>query len=228
MNQAVGTICDAFSFGGGHSGAPSVAVNGPWLNNAPNHRRGQPYLKYGKTSDMVRPGPAMTWLLIDADAESLNDAGFGVGMMTAEWIDWPGTYRNYACGSAFADGHSEIQKWKAPRTKVGGLRGPQARPRQCGLALDCRTYLLKASLFFKRIGVRWPVSAGATGASSPCIKWSVKGLVPHEHRADSPCVSKRPPPPFRGYPASDGRAKVDAGNRNQSKITRCLAVQTWD
>ena len=120
MNQAVGTICGAYNSGGGHSGAPTLAVNGPWLNNAHNHRRGQPYLTYGKTSDMVSPGPAKTWVLIDEDAESLNDGGFGVGMAASEWIDWPGTYHNNACGFAFADGHSEIHKWKDARTKVVG------------------------------------------------------------------------------------------------------------
>ena len=68
--------------------------------------------------DFVDPGPASTWVLLDEDADSLNDAGFAVGMMTAEWIDWPGTYHNFACGFAFADGHSEVHKWKDGRTKV--------------------------------------------------------------------------------------------------------------
>ena len=33
-------------------------------------------------------------------------------------IDWPATYHNLAAGIAFLDGHSEIHKWKDPRTKV--------------------------------------------------------------------------------------------------------------
>ena len=39
-------------------------------------------------------------------------------MNTPEWIDWPGTYHNIACGFAFADGHSEIHKWKQSSTIV--------------------------------------------------------------------------------------------------------------
>ena len=30
--------------------------------------------------------------------------------------DWPGGYHNSAGGLSFADGHSEIRKWKDPRT----------------------------------------------------------------------------------------------------------------
>ena len=74
---------------------------------------------------MTRPGPAKTWVLLDEDYYSLNDAGFAVGMVGAEWIDWPGTYHNNACGFAFADGHSEIHKWLEGSTKV--IRGNVSR-----------------------------------------------------------------------------------------------------
>jgi prepilin-type processing-associated H-X9-DG protein len=120
MSQAVGTVCDAFGGGGGHSGEPGRRTNGPWLDNNHGHRSGQPFRTYGKESDFVDPGPSMTWVLIDEDADSLNDGGFAVGVTQPEWIDWPGTYHNNACGFAFADGHSEIHKWSDPRTKVIG------------------------------------------------------------------------------------------------------------
>jgi prepilin-type N-terminal cleavage/methylation domain-containing protein/prepilin-type processing-associated H-X9-DG protein len=120
MNQAVGTICQAFDTGGGHSGPPNRPVNGPWLDNTHSHRANKPFLTYGKNTALTRPGPAMTWVFIDEDAYSLNDAGFGVGLVNAEWIDWPGTYHNNACGFAFADGHSEIHKWVEGSTKVVG------------------------------------------------------------------------------------------------------------
>ncbi len=119
MNQAVGTACAAFLRGGGHSGAPTAAVNGPWLDNNHGHVSGRPYRTFGKTSSFVGASGASTiWVYLDEDNYSLNDAGFGFGMNTAEWIDWPGTYHNMACGFAFADGHSEIHKWKDSRTKV--------------------------------------------------------------------------------------------------------------
>ena len=111
MSQAVGTDPNSPSNG-------KLAVNGPWLDNNHGHTRGKTWRVYGKMDDFVDPGPASTWVLLDEDASSLNDAGFAVGMVTAEWIDWPGTYHNFACGFAFADGHSEIHKWKDGRTQV--------------------------------------------------------------------------------------------------------------
>ncbi len=62
----------------------------------------------------------MLWVLLDEDENSINDAGFAVSMTTRplQMVDWPATYHNMACGFAFADGHSEIHKWKDARTKV--------------------------------------------------------------------------------------------------------------
>ncbi|MCP5524556.1 MAG: type II secretion system protein [Verrucomicrobiales bacterium] len=110
MSQAVGT--------NPNKGSGKTAVDGPWLNNNHSHVLGQTYLTYGKFGAFTKPGPSSTWVLIDEEAGSLNDAGFAVGMNTAEWIDWPGTYHNLACGFAFADGHSEIKKWSVPSTKM--------------------------------------------------------------------------------------------------------------
>ena len=120
MSQAVGTDPYSPSFG-------KMAVNGPWLtgNNGGNTRSGggTPYRVYAKESDVVDPGPSQLWVLIDEDQWSINDAGFAVSCGQAKWVDWPGTYHNNACGLAFADGHSEIHKWKDPRTKVKMVGG---------------------------------------------------------------------------------------------------------
>jgi len=128
MNQAVGTACANFIAGSGHGGK-FAAVNGPWLDNSHSHRRNSPYLTFGKMSDFTKIGPALVWVFVDEDEYSLNDGGFGFGMNVAEWIDFPGTYHNNACGFAFADGHSEIHKWRDGRTKViGGNVGRRAVP----------------------------------------------------------------------------------------------------
>jgi prepilin-type N-terminal cleavage/methylation domain-containing protein len=120
MSQAVGTIDPAFDQGSGNAGEPKLPTNGPWLDNNHTHRRDMPWFTYGKTSNIRAPGPAKLWVFLDEDARSLNDGGFAVGMVRAEWIDWPGTYHNMACGFAFADGHSEIHKWIDGRTKING------------------------------------------------------------------------------------------------------------
>ncbi|MGN6553213.1 MAG: prepilin-type N-terminal cleavage/methylation domain-containing protein [Verrucomicrobiota bacterium] len=126
MNQAIGTIdpgFDATAPGSGgnnsHSGAPTLPVNGPWLNNQFSHRRNSPWLTYGKFTSLNRPGPAMTWVLMDEDVSHINDAAFAFGMERPQWFDVPGTYHNAGCGFAFADGHSEAHKWRMRGPKQG-------------------------------------------------------------------------------------------------------------
>jgi prepilin-type processing-associated H-X9-DG protein len=126
MNQAVGTIDPGFDAaepgpGGAnfHSGAPTLPVNGSWLNNMHTHRRNSPWLTYGRFSSMLAPGPAMTWVLLDEDPIHINDAAFAFGMDQPQWFDVPGTYHNSGCGFSFADGHSEAHKWKLAANKVG-------------------------------------------------------------------------------------------------------------
>lgn len=140
MNQAVGTIDPGYDKTGPggqpgiiHSGAPNLAVNGPWLNNADNHRRNDRWFTYGKASQINAPGPAMLWVLVDEDARGLNDAAFAFEMEGAEsggpaWIDTPGTYHNGGSGFAFADGHSESHHWSSTGTKPFGARRTQIDP----------------------------------------------------------------------------------------------------
>ena len=124
MNQAVGTICPGYDQGTGHSGVPKMSVNGPWLNSTPgnqqNHRRNSPYATYGKMTAIRSPGPSMLWVLLDENAQGLNDAAFAVCMATPGWLDWPGSYHNGGCGFAFADGHSETHRWVDGSTLIFG------------------------------------------------------------------------------------------------------------
>lgn len=121
MSQAVGTN----PYKGGR-----IAVDGPWLNSTSGgHSLGARWLTYGKTTDFNDPGTSQTWVLIDEDEWSINDAGFAVGCLTPRWIDWPATYHNMAAGLAFADGHSEVRKWKDAQTKVINKNVAQITPK---------------------------------------------------------------------------------------------------
>jgi prepilin-type N-terminal cleavage/methylation domain-containing protein/prepilin-type processing-associated H-X9-DG protein len=118
MSQAVGTVdsqYDQWERGNGprgHSGIPNLSVNGPWLNGSDlSNFRNDPYATYGKTSGILAPSPSMLWVLVDENADGLNDAAFAFEMINPPWIDDPGSYHNGACGFAFADGHSEFHKW---------------------------------------------------------------------------------------------------------------------
>ena len=80
------------------------------------------FWKYLKLSDLVDPGPAMTWVLIDEHPDSINDGFFVVDMRgypnpgQAMLPDFPASYHNKAGGLSFADGHAEIHRWRDPRT----------------------------------------------------------------------------------------------------------------
>jgi prepilin-type N-terminal cleavage/methylation domain-containing protein/prepilin-type processing-associated H-X9-DG protein len=86
---------------------------GSWVVDAYRH--------YTKAADMTLPTPVNLWVLIDENPDSINDAAFAVDMQytgsAARWQDGPATYHNGACGFAFADGHSEIHKWKDNQTR---------------------------------------------------------------------------------------------------------------
>jgi len=123
MNQAVGTIDPGFDTNGfGHAGPANLAVNGPWLNSHASglHRRNSPWYTYGKASSIHAPSPSMLWVLVDEDANGLNDAAFAFGMESPAWVDAPGTYHNGGCGFAFADGHSETHHWRNGSRKIAG------------------------------------------------------------------------------------------------------------
>lgn len=89
----------------------TVAGRGGWLP-APTYR------VFINEASMVEPGPAMTWVMADEHPDSINDGGLAVKMDVPEMIDYPAAYHNNAGGFSFADGHSEIKKWK-----TSGARG---------------------------------------------------------------------------------------------------------
>lgn len=72
---------------------------------------------FAKTTDVTDPAPSDLWVFVDEHPDSINDGSFFNAQDNAEWIDLPGNYHNNACGFAFADGHSEIHKWKSSVTK---------------------------------------------------------------------------------------------------------------
>ncbi|MCS7337331.1 MAG: type II secretion system GspH family protein [Verrucomicrobiae bacterium] len=81
---------------------------------------GRTYFSARKMSELVYPGPAKTWVTVDEHPDSINDAVFqskpGYAINEARWQDLPASYHNNACGFSFADGHSEIKKWRDQRT----------------------------------------------------------------------------------------------------------------
>ena len=87
---------------------------GSWLPGTPS---GGPYQVYAKLSGIKLP--TKTWVFGEEHPDSINDAAMAVKMAESindsdiRVIDFPGSYHAGGCGFAFADGHSEIHKWKS-------------------------------------------------------------------------------------------------------------------
>jgi prepilin-type N-terminal cleavage/methylation domain-containing protein/prepilin-type processing-associated H-X9-DG protein len=94
------------------------------------------YNKYKKMGDILNPGPSMSIVFLDERCDSINDGEWCSSMngwpnQSTAWylIDFPGSYHGGACGLAFADGHSEIHRWRDSRTtppigRLGALNVP--------------------------------------------------------------------------------------------------------
>jgi prepilin-type N-terminal cleavage/methylation domain-containing protein/prepilin-type processing-associated H-X9-DG protein len=130
----------------------SMSMNSNWGRSDPSEKKGGigtswgyggPWKQWHKTSEVK--SPSNMYVFIDEHPGSINDAFFvctfnaGGASPTdyprtsngAQWGDVPAFYHNKACGFGFADGHSEIHKWKSkdiPVKKVNGsipfVQGP--------------------------------------------------------------------------------------------------------
>jgi prepilin-type N-terminal cleavage/methylation domain-containing protein/prepilin-type processing-associated H-X9-DG protein len=114
------------------------------------------YLKLGQI-----PTPVKTWLMLDEHPDSINDGYFMTDATkgsAGSWGDTPASYHNGACGFSFADGHSELRKWRSatsiyPVTMRGNLwlgQGGANRFDAAGLAdyawfLERTGYILAAT-----------------------------------------------------------------------------------
>jgi prepilin-type N-terminal cleavage/methylation domain-containing protein len=98
---------------GGNGDNPGNGYRGYWGLTAN-------YEVFRTLSNMLQPGPAKTFVLLDERQDSINDGYFVVQMdgytgapnSAEEIVDFPASYHNRACGFAFGDGHSEIHKWQ--------------------------------------------------------------------------------------------------------------------
>jgi prepilin-type N-terminal cleavage/methylation domain-containing protein/prepilin-type processing-associated H-X9-DG protein len=100
------------------------AYLGPNGVTSQNEIPGRTYPDKGfkKTAELVKPGPVNTISILDEHPDSIDDAVFhsigGLSAPNAVLRNIPASY-HYGGGAnvTFVDGHSEIHKWKDPRTK---------------------------------------------------------------------------------------------------------------
>jgi prepilin-type N-terminal cleavage/methylation domain-containing protein len=100
---------------GGTPRVRSLSMNA-WMNPIQGQEWGgtpgkTKYFRF--VTDITKPSD--TWVTIDENPASINDGWFvcdsGRGPL-GPWVDIPATYHNSAGGLSFADGHSEIKRWR--------------------------------------------------------------------------------------------------------------------
>lgn len=88
-----------------------------------------PYMIYAKGSWLTSPKgpPDKIFVFLDMREDCVNWSNFMTYMMGYDPVnpnpslyqyngDMPGTYHNNGCGFSFADGHSELHRWRDPAT----------------------------------------------------------------------------------------------------------------
>ena len=102
----------------------SVSMNGFIEGNAVRDPSGGSswftnYCRYDKTTDIVKPSPSNLWMFVDEHPDSINDGWLISNVMdNNNWTDLPASYHAGACGFCYADGHSEVKKWREASTVV--------------------------------------------------------------------------------------------------------------
>jgi prepilin-type processing-associated H-X9-DG protein len=82
-----------------------------------------------KVSSINRPGPSMAFVFVDESHWTIDDGYFAVnginqGDLITSWQNFPAFRHGGSASFSFADGHSEIKKWKNESTgKLTGSAG---------------------------------------------------------------------------------------------------------
>jgi len=84
----------------------------------------QSYRQFLKLSSVRNP--ANLFVTIDEHPDSINDGYMrplnpGLGNYT-KWNDLPASYHDGGCGISYADGHSEVHKWKSKKVTILPVR----------------------------------------------------------------------------------------------------------
>jgi prepilin-type N-terminal cleavage/methylation domain-containing protein/prepilin-type processing-associated H-X9-DG protein len=105
----------------------SCSMNGAFGDGekwyGPGHPAAWPqFYNAKKFSDLRVPGPADCWMILDQHPDSNDDATFYVNPADATgpittFTELPGSMHGGAAAMVFADGHSEIHKWRGGKTK---------------------------------------------------------------------------------------------------------------
>jgi prepilin-type N-terminal cleavage/methylation domain-containing protein/prepilin-type processing-associated H-X9-DG protein len=91
----------------------SVSMSGQMNSDVPTVNQAYPINK--KYTDILYPKPTGALVFID-EGLTLEDAYFAIQVDNRVWQNSPSERHSHGANLSFADGHSEIYKWKEPKT----------------------------------------------------------------------------------------------------------------
>jgi hypothetical protein len=111
----------------GGFGGTDGGLSGSWNWTAEG---GTAWRVFLRESQLLDPGPARTFLLLDMREDSIDIGNFATDMrgwpdqtQQAGFYDFPGSYHHRAGGLSFVDGHAEIHRWRDDRTMPPLVKG---------------------------------------------------------------------------------------------------------
>lgn len=109
-----------------------------------------------RLSDLLHPGASQTYVILDEQADSINDGQFmhdpGYSPGNEHWRDLPASYHNRAGSFSFGDGHSEIHKW----TERGALNPVTVYPVQRNNSAPWKAVAMRASADYEWVSEHMP------------------------------------------------------------------------
>jgi len=106
----------------------TVSVNG-WMGFT-NVAWNAGFKTFRKTTQIVKLAPTDALVFIDERDDSIDDGYFATDMATAWIVNFPASYHAGSGGTTFADGHSEIHRWRSPELQPPQQTGSQGVKRE--------------------------------------------------------------------------------------------------
>jgi len=124
-----GDVYDCLMFGARMPRVRSISMNayiegGAYGSLSTSSAGDRNYYCYNKMTDIIKPTPSMLWVFNDEHPDAIND-GWQINPPGPDgWVDLPASNHGGSCGFSFADGHSEIKKWREASTMLPVTKSP--------------------------------------------------------------------------------------------------------